>query len=59
MSGMDYLRRGMRFKENIDNLTMRYEDGGKTQVFALNGKEVRIPASIKIDDILSELASSL
>lgn len=40
----------------IGDLTMRYEDGGRTQVYCFGGKEVKIPGSAMTSQIIAILA---
>lgn len=38
-------------EQGLKGITMRYEDGGKVQVFTMNGKEVRLGPSATVEEI--------
>jgi len=38
-------------EQGLEGITMRYEDGGKVQVFMMNGKEVRIGPTATDEEI--------
>ncbi len=38
-------------EQGLAGLTMRYEDGGKVQVFMMDGKEVRLGPNATDEDI--------
>lgn len=38
-------------EQGLKDITMRYEDGGKVQVFTMNGKEVRLGPSATVEEI--------
>ena len=38
-------------EQGFEGITMRYEDGGKVQVFMMNGKEVRIGPTATDEEI--------
>jgi hypothetical protein len=54
MSGITDLRVAL----NIGDLTMRYEDGGRTQVFMFDGKEVKVAGSATTGEIVAALAQA-
>ena len=38
-------------EQGLEGITMRYEDGGKVQVFMMNGKEVRLGPTATDEEI--------
>jgi len=40
---------------NISNLTMRYEDGGRTQVYCFGDREVKIGGSASTSEVIAIL----
>lgn len=38
-------------QEGLPGITMRYEEGGKVQVFTMDGKEVRLGPTATVEEI--------
>jgi hypothetical protein len=57
--GISDLRVSLTGVPGVERLIMRYKDGGKTQVFIIDGKEAPVPAHASNEDIKDALLKAL